>query len=89
MLARGHTDTVPLLEDHGKHSDNRTLAQRSIGHKRSVVVEPDHEVTLEAAVLVVRVFLKGANSLKFPECLDLQELNADLHIIGSGAAKAR
>lgn len=78
-----------MLEDHGEDGNDGALEHRLVCDERHVVVESNHEVALEAAILVLGELLDRTLTLELSQGLDFEELHADSDVVDASAAKAR
>jgi hypothetical protein len=80
-------DTIPLLESHSQACGHGSSAQRWIGDQRSIVMETNEKVALEASVLILRVLLACSFDFEIAEGLDLEVLDAYTHIFSTLVAQ--
>lgn len=88
VLTVNSVDAVPLLESHYQASNSSPLEQTLVRDQTEVVVETDHEVGGERAVLILRVLLNRALLFELPKSLDFQELDADFDVVHGGASES-
>lgn len=63
------------------YRDTCPFEERLIRDQRHIVVDANHEPTLERTILILRIFLASRLHLEHPKSLDLQKLDAHRNII--------
>lgn len=82
------TYSIPLLENHGKNGNNCPLEQGFVCDERHVVIDANHEIALEATVLVLGKLFRQAHAFKVSLGFHLEEFDTDSNVVWCRAAKS-